>query len=130
MFILNSMETSESNEMYLEVILKLEKSSGIVRSIDIAKELGYSKPSVSRAVGVLKSSGYINHKAYGNIILTKKGRIKANALMERHETITQFLRQTLHIDAQTAEEDACRVEHIISQITADAIKSFVKKNKS
>ncbi|MCK5129175.1 MAG: metal-dependent transcriptional regulator [Clostridiales bacterium] len=121
------MKTTESNEMYLEIILKLEKRNGEVRSIDIAKELGYSKPSVSRGVSVLKNSGYIEHESYGNIILTEKGRAKASALLDRHNTITQFLRQTLYLDAETAEEDACRIEHIISQETADAIKAFVNK---
>ncbi len=121
------MKTTESNEMYLEIILTLEKRNNRVRSVDIAKELGYSKPSVSRAMGVLKNSGYIEHESYGEIVLTKKGRKKADALLERHETITQFLKQTLNINAEIAEEDACRIEHIISQDTADAIKQFVSK---
>ena len=119
------MKTTESNEMYLEVILLLERRNGEVRSIDIANELGYSKPSVSRAMSVLKDSGYIEHEAYGGIKLTQKGRQKALQMITRHETITDFLKTTLKIDAKTAEEDACRIEHIISQKTADAIKRFV-----
>ncbi len=115
--------------MYLEVILQIERRSGEVRSVDIANELGYSKPSVSRAMGVLKDSGYIEHESYGKIILTPKGRQKAMQMILRHETITDFLRNTLKIDAQTAEEDACRIEHIISQKTADAIKTYVEKIK-
>ena len=94
--------------------------------MDIANELGYSKPSVSRAMRVLKDSGYIEHEAYGNIKLTKKAGKKALQMISRHETITEFLRTTLNIDAATAEEDACRIEHIISQKTADAIKALVK----
>lgn len=123
------MKTTESKEMYLEVILQLERRNGEVRSVDIAGELGYSKPSVSRAMGVLKNSGYIEHEAYGSIKLTQKGRQKAVQMISRHETITDFLRTTLKIDAKTAEEDACRIEHIISQETADAIKQFVEKKK-
>ncbi len=121
------MKSTESSEMYLEIILRLEKQNGQVRSIDIAKELGYSKPSVSRAMNVLGKSGYINHESYGDIILTKLGRKKANRLFERHQTITQYLISSLKIDAQTAEEDACRIEHIISQKTADSIKKYVEK---
>lgn len=120
------MKTSESNEMYLEVILKLESENERVRSVDIANELGYSKPSVSRAMSVLKESGYIEHESYGKIVLTPKGRKTAKQMMLRHETITEFLKNTLKIDAQTAEEDACRIEHIISQKTADAIKAYVE----
>ena len=123
------METTESNEMYLEVILQLERRNGMVRSVDIANQLGYSKPSVSRAMRVLNDSGYIEHEAYGNIELTQKGRQKAIQLITRHETITDFLKIALKIDAQTAEYDACRIEHIISQKTADAIKDFVDKEK-
>lgn len=123
------MKTSESNEMYLEVILKLERQNESVRSVDIANELGYSKPSVSRAVGVLKEAGCIEHESYGKIVLTDKGRRTAMKMMQRHETITEFLKTTLKIDAQTAEEDACRIEHIISQKTADAIKALVEDIK-
>jgi len=112
--------------MYLEVILQLERRNADVRSVDIANELGYSKPSVSRAMSVLKDSNYIEHESYGKIMLTPKGRKKALQVIVRHETITEFLKTTLQIDAQTAEEDACRIEHIISQKTADAIKEFVE----
>ena len=124
------MKITESNEMYLEVILQLERRNGNVRSVDIANELGYSKPSVSRAMSILNDSGYVEHESYGNIILTQKGRQKAMQMILRHETITAFLTTTLKIDAQTAEEDACRIEHIISQTTADAIKAYVEKNKA
>ena len=123
------MKTTESNEMYLEVILRLEKKNTDVRSVDIANELGYSKPSVSRAMSVLKDSGYIEHESYGKISLTPKGREKAKEMLLRHETITEFLQSILKINAQTAEEDACRIEHIISQETADAILKFVENKE-
>ena len=123
------MRTTESKEMYLEVILQLERRNGEVRSVDIANELGYSKPSVSRAMRVLKDSGYIEHESYGSIKLTDLGRKKAIQMITRHETITTFLKSTLKIDAETAEEDACRIEHIISQKTADAIKQYADRMK-
>ena len=121
--------TTESKEMYLEVILQLERRNEEVRSVDIASELGYSKPSVSRAMKVLRELGYIEHESYGKIKLTPKGRKTAQQMISRHETITEFLRTSLKIDAQTAEEDACRIEHIISQKTADAILKFVEDQK-
>ncbi len=123
------MRTTESKEMYLEVILQLERRNGEVRSVDIANELGYSKPSVSRAMRVLKESGCIEHESYGSIKLTDLGRKKAIQMITRHETITAFLKNTLNIDAETAEEDACRIEHIISQKTADAIKKYADRMK-
>jgi Mn-dependent DtxR family transcriptional regulator len=78
---------------------------------------------------VLKESGYIEHESYGSIKLTELGRKKAMQMITRHETITAFLKNTLNIDAETAEEDACRIEHIISQKTADAIKKYADRMK-
>lgn len=121
------MRTKESSEMYLEVILKLEKRNGIVRSIDIAREFNYSKPSVSRAVGVLKKAGFITHSPYGDIALTDEGRKKAEDIYRRHCLITNFLKDTLSIDDELAEQDACRIEHIISDETVNAIEKFLDK---
>lgn len=118
------MDTTESNEMYLETIIKLEDRNGLVRSIDIANELGYTKPSVSRGMRVLKEAGFITHERYGSVFLTEKGRNKATEIVNRHKTITKFLIHCLNIDADTAEDDACKIEHIISQKTANAIKTF------
>lgn len=123
------MRQKESREMYLEVILKLERQNGVVRSIDIANELGYSKPSVSRAMGVLKKAGYISHSPYEDITLTAQGRKKAERIYLTHNLLTEFLIKALQIDPVVAEEDACKIEHVISDTTLDAIKKYLNKNK-
>ena len=115
----------ESGENYLETILILHKRQGYVRSIDIANELSFSKPSISRAVGILKEGGYITVEQSGNIVLTEKGFAKASAVLERHQLITQFLQKTLGIDEALAEQDACRIEHVISNETFERIKAYV-----
>ncbi|MDL2298036.1 metal-dependent transcriptional regulator [Synergistaceae bacterium OttesenSCG-928-D05] len=117
----------ESGETYLETILILREKQDIVRSIDIANELGYTKPSVSRAVKLLKERGYIVVQKGGAIELTKKGLDMANKVYERHLTITKFFIETLGVDPDTAEKDACRIEHIISQETFEKIKERVEK---
>ena len=123
------MRAKESREMYLEVIYRLEQKSGKVLSIDIAKELGYSKPSISRAMGVLKKAGYITHTPYGDVTLTDEGRKKAKKIYMSHHLLTNFLIQTLGIDADTAEADACKIEHVISEQTLNAIKAYMQENK-
>lgn len=112
--------------MYLETILKLEKEHGAVRSVDVADELGYSKPSVSRAMGVLKQAGYVSHSLYENIELTEKGRKRAKSVLRAHHLLTDFLVQVLHIDPEVAEEDACRIEHVISDVTLDAMEEYLE----
>ncbi len=121
------MRAKESREMYLEVIYKLAQQNDVVRSIDIAKELGYSKPSVSRAMNVLKKSGHITHTPYGDVTLTPKGRIKAERVYFSHYLLTDFLVKTLNIDPELAEQDACKIEHVISDETLDAIEVYLKK---
>ncbi len=121
------MRAKESREMYLEVILKLEKRNGVVRSVDIANEFNYSKPSISKAMNVLKKSGFITHTPYGDISLTKSGRQKAEDIYKLHRLVTQFLIKTLDLDEFTAEQDACRMEHFISEKTIDAIEKFLIK---
>ncbi|NLC26685.1 MAG: metal-dependent transcriptional regulator [Fastidiosipila sp.] len=120
------MRQKESREMYLETILKLEKEHGAVRSVDVADELGYSKPSVSRAMGVLKQAGYVSHSPYENIELTEKGRKRAKSVLRAHHLLTDFLVQVLHIDPEVAEEDACRIEHVISDVTLDAMEEYLE----
>lgn len=115
----------ESGENYLETILLLKKSNPSVRSIDIARELNYSKPSVSRAVGLLKEAGYICVGEDGGIELTQTGRQKAEAIYERHCILTEFLIKTAGVTKEQAEEDACRIEHIISDPTFQGIKKFL-----
>lgn len=115
----------ESGENYLETILMLKEKQGTVRSIDIARSLNFSKPSVSRAVGILKEDGYITMEPGGELELTEKGMQKAGAIYERHKLLTAFLRQVSGVSAETAEEDACRMEHIISEETFQGIKRFM-----
>ena len=118
------MHLQESGEMYLETILRLSKTSNFVRAIDISIEMGYSKPSVSRAVGLLKSGGYISVDADGGITLTEDGRTIAEKIFERHTLISRFLTR-IGVDETTATEDACKIEHVISDESFCAIKAFV-----
>ena len=120
------MSMRESGEMYLETILILSEKLPNVRSIDIGDHMGYSKPSVSRAVGLLKKEGMIRMDSAGYITLTEAGEEKAKRIYERHTLLTQLL-INLGVDEQTAADDACRVEHYISDTTFDAIKAHVKK---
>lgn len=120
----------ESRENYLETIFILHKRNGKVRAIDIAKELGFSKPSVSRAVGLLKSDNYIDILEDGSIILNKIGLEKAKIIYEKHQIITQFYIEILGVPSEVAEKDACKMEHIISDELFDAMKSFLNKNKT
>ncbi|NLY71335.1 MAG: metal-dependent transcriptional regulator [Clostridiales bacterium] len=118
----------ESGENYLETILILEKRNGVVRSIDIATELDYSKASISRAMGILKKANYITMEKNGDIVLTKKGREKANQIYERHQIITDYLIRALGVDRDIATEDACKIEHVISEDSFQKIKDWVEKN--
>lgn len=112
----------ESGETYLETILVLSKRMEIVRSIDLASELGYTKPSVSRAVKLLKEREYITVERGGAIKLTEAGLAEADRIYERHQVITKFFREVLGVTQETAEEDACRIEHIISDASFEKIK--------
>lgn len=118
----------ESGENYLETILILHNKNNFVRSIDIATELNYSKPSISRAMSILKENGYIIMQPNGNIILTETGYEKAAAIYERHNLISKFLRNTLGISEELSAQDACRIEHIISQETFNEIKRYVESH--
>lgn len=117
----------ESRENYLETILILRNETGSVRSIDIARRLDFSKPSVSRAVAILKEDKYIEIDENGYITLTNKGEEKAKSIYERHKLLTKFFVQTAKVDEKIAEEDACKIEHIISDETFQGIKNFLKK---
>lgn len=120
------MALHESGEDYLETILILHKRTGFVRSIDVANELGYSKPSISRAMGILKSYGYIKVEPGGQIILTESGKTKAESVYGRHVLLRKFLHETLGVSEENAEEDACRIEHILSEETYEKLKSFIE----
>ncbi len=123
------MKIQESGENYLETILMLEQKNGSVRSIDIANELAFSKPSVSRAMSILRTAGYITMEKNNLIVLTESGRQRAEAIYERHCTLTNFL-QALGVSEQNASADACRIEHVISQETFDKIKDFLQQQEN
>ena len=121
------MHLAASGEMYLETIYVLSKTLGEVHSIDISEHMGYSKPSVSRAVGLLKKGGYVRMAENGALTLTPTGLEVASKIFERHTVLSAFLTY-LGVDAETAAEDACKMEHDISDASLEAIKAFVKKN--
>ena len=119
------MSLHESAEMYLETIYTLSLNSTCVRSIDVAEALNYSRPSVSRAVGLLKKDGYLLMDGEGFLTLTEEGRALAERIYERHTVLTAAL-EALGVDKETAAEDACKIEHDISDRTFDAIKAHMK----
>lgn len=123
------MRLQESGEMYLETILVLSHQLEHVRSLDVAEHLGYSKPSVSRAVGLLKRAGYLLMDPTGYLTLTDSGRAVAEKIYERHNTLSRFF-ISIGVDEETAVEDACKVEHYISDATFERIKAFTLKNQS
>jgi DtxR family transcriptional regulator, Mn-dependent transcriptional regulator len=116
----------ESGENYLEMILVLQKKNGNVRSIDIANAFEFTKASVSRAMSILKKENLILMEPNGTITLTETGLARANSVLEKHLTLTRHL-ESLGVSAETAEKDACRIEHIISAETFAAIKAQMKK---
>ena len=120
------MNLQESGQMYLETILILTEQSPHVRSIDVCEHMGFSKPSVSRAIGLLKSGGYITVDKDGYISLTDEGRNMAQKIYDRHSTLTAFL-ISLGVSEETADTDACKIEHHISDESLEAIKAFLKK---
>ena len=117
------MVDNESQEMYLETILKIQKRKGSVRSIEIAEEMGFSRPSVSRAVGIMKDDGFIVVHADGLIDLTETGKEKAENIFARHKSLTQAL-VVMGLSPEAAEENACRVEHVITEEAFEAIKKY------
>ncbi len=124
------MSIQESGEMYLESILVLSKKNPNVRAIDISEYMGFSKPSVSRALGLLKSGGFVIVSEHGFLTLTKEGRAIAEKIYERHTEITNFL-TLIGVDEEIASQDACKMEHVISDESFLAIKKQVEllKNK-
>lgn len=118
------MDIYESGEMYLETILKLKETKAEVHSIDVANNLSYAKSSVSRGINILKDRGFITVGSDGEIEFTADGLKKAKEIYEKHVVLTRFL-ESIGISPETAETDACRIEHIISQETFDAIKKKI-----
>ena len=115
------MHLQESGEMYLETILILSQQKSFVRAIDIGEHMGFSKPSVSRALGLLRNGGFVTVGEGGGISLTDDGREVAEKIYERHQYLTRFLKE-LGVDPEVAAEDACRMEHVISDESFHAIK--------
>ena len=122
------MPLHESAEMYLETIYTLSQDNRNVRSIDVAEALGYSRPSVSRAVGLLKNDGYLLVDKDGFLTLTETGIEAAGKIYERHTILTAAL-MALGVDKESASEDACRIEHVISDKSLGAIKAHMAKYK-
>ena len=120
------MQLQESGEMYLETIYILTESNANVRSIDVCEHMGFSKPSVSRAVGLLKTGGYINVDKDGYLSLTDVGREVAIKMFDRHRLLTDFL-ISLGVDADVATTDACKIEHHISDESFEALKRHICK---
>ncbi|MBQ8184620.1 MAG: metal-dependent transcriptional regulator [Lachnospiraceae bacterium] len=120
----------ESGENYLETILMLKKERGAVRSVDIAREMNFSKPSISRAMGILREEGFIVMDRDGYIELTEAGKAKAESIYERHRILTQFLELTAGVSAEIAEKDACKMEHILSNETVQGIKVFLERENN
>ncbi len=123
------MKILESGEMYLETILLLSKKNPYVRSLDIAEEMNYSKPSVSRAVNILKDNDYIAIDKNGHITLLEKGLETATKIYERHVVVTECLTR-LGVNKQQAETDACKIEHVLSDESFNAIKNHLNKVKA
>ena len=121
------MRLQESGEMYLETIYKLSKERSLVRAIDVVEHMGYSKPSVSRAVGLLKQGGYLLVEDNGNLLLTETGREIGEKIYNRHTVLTRMLTM-LGVDEQTAAEDACKMEHAISDKSFEAICRHLQYN--
>lgn len=119
------MKLKESGEMYLEAIYVLSKEHPYVRSIDVGEYLGYSKPSVSRAMGLLKEGGYVTANSDGHLSLTDLGRDVAEKTYERHTVLSALFRR-LGVDEEVAAADACKIEHVISDETFSALKKHAK----
>lgn len=119
------MELHESGENYLEAILILEKRNGIARSVDVANELNFSKPSVSRAVSILRDAGYVEIGPINQLQLTASGRKIAETIYERHCFLREFL-ISIGVDEKTAEDDACRMEHVVSELTFERLKAHAE----
>ena len=119
------MSLHESAEMYLETIYQLTKKSACVRSVDVAEYMGYSKPSICRAVGLLKQGGYLTVEPDGALVLTQQGLAIAEKVFERHMVLSSMLVR-LGVSEAVAEEDACKIEHVISDETFEAIKKHIQ----
>ncbi|MCR5845974.1 MAG: metal-dependent transcriptional regulator [bacterium] len=125
----NALKLTQSNEDYLEAIVMLAgDGSQPVRSVDLANQMGVSKPSVNKAIAVLKKSGLIEQEPYGDIFLTKRGVEYGKSVLKRHHTLTRFLVEILGVDPDLADDEACEIEHTISDDTFAKWESFVERS--
>lgn len=115
----------KSGEDYLEAVLFIEQQKGRVRSVDIAKYLGVSKPSVNKALTILQEMGYVNKPDYGDVTITDEGRKKAQTVALKHKALTRLLTDVLGVGAETAEKDACKIEHDISEETTKKLIEYL-----
>jgi Mn-dependent DtxR family transcriptional regulator len=122
------MQLSKSVEMYLETIYLLERDHGHAHVNEIAQRMGFAKPSVTKAMDRLKENGFVFKQAYGHINLTEKGREISKKVFKKHTAITAFLQKTLQLPFEEAAQNACRMEHIITESMFDAILNFLKDN--
>lgn len=124
-------EVAESGETYLETILVIKERTedGVVRAVDIANELGFSKPSVSRALGLLKEKELIKISQAGTILFTPQGRALAEKIFRRHQLLTILIKHIANVPADIAEHDACRIEHVISDETFEGVVRYLEDNK-
>ena len=123
------MRLQESGEMYLETILRLSQKKSFVRAIDVGEYMGFSKPSVSRAIGLLRNGGFVEVGDGGGLSLTAEGREVAEKIYERHTYLTKMLME-MGVDEATAAEDACRMEHVVSDKSFAAIKNYFHYNEA
>lgn len=121
---------SASLEDYLEAIYILAQTNGSVRVTDIAQKLEISKPSVNRAINTLKDQGYVMHEHYGDLSLTERGEAIACGVLRRHQVLKRFLMEVLTVDEELAEEEACLMEHVMSQSTIDKLADFMAKKET
>lgn len=123
------MDISESNEMYLETIYILEGIHGHAHIAEIAKRLGVTKPSVSKAMEQLKKEGLVTQESYGPVLLTQKGQTISRQIYRKHSLITSYLEKSLNLNHDEAAENACRMEHSITDAMLEAIEKYLEKNK-
>ncbi len=123
------MKFSASSQDYLEAIMELSNEHGQIRSIDLSEKMKVTRASVNRAIGVLKELGYITQEKYSEILLTEDGRRAATSVVIRHTTLKTFLIEILGVTEDTAETDACRMEHSVSLETLEKLRSYMDKKK-